>query len=197
LWSEPHWYTFGRGEIGQLGHGDKENRTYPVLVQALEGRHIAQVQCGWRHTMALTSSGYVFTWGNVEDGVLGHGNVNLKSFSFPCLVEGLREHNVVHISSGTTHCAVLVDPNSPSNVRQSQQASFNNKKYSDVVIMVENQSMYAYMDVLTQKSDYFAAMFRSNIRETALRGSSMSRTAPRQHSYMYWNISIWMTLLSA
>jgi hypothetical protein len=32
--------------------------------------------------------------------------------------------------------------------------------------MVENQPLYANVDVLTQKSDYFAAMFRSNMRES-------------------------------
>jgi hypothetical protein len=159
-------YTFGWGECGQLGHGDKEDRSSPVLVQALEGKHITQVQCCWHHTMALTSSGYVFTWGNAMKGVLGHGNVSLECFSFPCLVEGLREHNVVQISSGDDHCAVLVDPTSPSDIRQSQQASFNNKEDYDVVFMVENELLYASIDVLTQKSDYFAAMFRSNMRES-------------------------------
>jgi hypothetical protein len=32
--------------------------------------------------------------------------------------------------------------------------------------MVENQPLYANVDVLSQKSDYFAAMFRSNMRES-------------------------------
>jgi hypothetical protein len=32
--------------------------------------------------------------------------------------------------------------------------------------MVENEPVYANVDVLTEKSDYFAAMFRSNMRES-------------------------------
>jgi RCC1 and BTB domain-containing protein len=159
-------YTFGQGIYGQLGHGDKENKSSPVLVLALEGKHIAQVQCGTYHTMALTSSGYVFTWGGAEYGALGHGNVKLKCFSFPCLVEELRQHNVVQISSGSAHCAVLVDSTNPSDIRQSQQASFNNKEHSDIVFKVENHSLYSNIGVLTQKGDYFAAMFRSNLRES-------------------------------
>jgi alpha-tubulin suppressor-like RCC1 family protein len=162
-----HVYTFGNGKYGQLGHGDKENMSSPALVvQALDGKDIIQVQCGCTHTMALTSSGYVFTWGSVDYGVLGHGNVKPKSLSIPCLVEGLREHNIIQISSGYCHCGVLVEPSSPSIIRQSQQASFNNNQHSDVVLMVENQPLYANVDVLTQKSDYFAAMFRSNMRES-------------------------------
>ena len=164
-----HVYTFGRGMYGNLGHGDKENKYSPVLLQALEGKHIIEVQCGERHTMALTSSGYVFTCGSAEDGVLGHGSVKLKCFSFPCLVEGLREHNVVQISSGSLHCVVLVDPTSPSSIRQSQQTSVNNQELSDVVLIAENQSLYAQIDVLRLNSDYFAAMFRSNMRESVER----------------------------
>jgi hypothetical protein len=32
--------------------------------------------------------------------------------------------------------------------------------------MVENEPLYANVNVLSQKSDYFAAMFRSNMRES-------------------------------
>jgi hypothetical protein len=159
-------HTFGQGEQGQLGHGDRENTFSPVLVRALEGKYITQVQCGRYHTMALTSSGYVFTWGKTEDGVLGHGNVNLECFSFPYLVVGLREHNVVQISSSYSHCAVLVDSTNPSDSRQLQQASVNNQSDYDIKFVVENQSLYANIKVLTQKSDYFAAMFRHNMRES-------------------------------
>jgi alpha-tubulin suppressor-like RCC1 family protein len=168
-----HMYTFGRGKYGKLGHGDKENKSSPVLVKALLGKHITQVKCAITHTMALTSSGYVFTCGSVMDGVLGHGSVKIECFSIPCLVEGLREQNVVQISSGSCHCAVLVNPISPSSIRLSQEASFNNQEHSDVVLMVENQPLYAKIDVLTQKSDYFAAMFRSNMRESIERVVNM------------------------
>ena len=119
--------------------------------------------------MALTSSGYVFTWGNSSACIFGHVYPNVKCFSIPCLVEGLRQHNVVQIAIGDYHCAVLVDPTNPSIIRQSQQASFNNKEHSDVVFMVENEPLYANVDVLSQKSDYFAAMFRSNMRENVER----------------------------
>ena len=60
--------------------------------------------------------------------------------SIPCLVEGLREHNVVQITTKHSHCAVLVDPN-PSEIRQSQHASFNNEQHSDVVFMVEHEAL--------------------------------------------------------
>jgi hypothetical protein len=144
-----------------------------ALVLALVGKHITQVQCDNDNTTtALTSSGYVFRCGDTEYGVLSHGVLvshgiivkPIKCFSFPCLVEGLREHNVVQIS-GNFHCAAMIDPN-PSSIRQSQEASFNNKNHFDVTFMVENESLYANVDTLSQTSDYFAAMFRSNMRES-------------------------------
>ena len=167
-------YTFGSAKHGQLGHGDTKNKFSSAPELTFEGKHITRVQCGTFHTMALTSSGYVFTYGDAKLALLGHGNVNLKCFSFPCLVEGLREHNVVQISCGYLHCAVLVDPTSPSPIRQLQHASFNNKEHSDVVLMVENELLYASINVLTQKSDYFAAMFRSNMRESIERVVNVS-----------------------
>ena len=159
-------YIFGDGQCGQLGHGNKESKNYPVLVKALKGKHITQVQCGMYHnSMALTSSGYVFTWGAGASGLLGRGKSNLRDLSIPCLVEGLRQHNIVQIITTYEQCAVIVDP-IPSPIRQSQQASFNNKVNADVVFMVENEPLYANVEVLSQKSDYFAAMFRCNMKES-------------------------------
>ena len=114
----------------------------------------------------LTSSGYFFTWDKVKYGTLGHGSTSsLQCLTIPCLVEGLRQHKVVQISTNYEHCAVSVDP-TPSTIRHSQQALFNNEERYDVVLMVENEPIYAIGDVLSQKSDYFAVMFRSNMRES-------------------------------
>ena len=130
-------YTFGEGNYGQLGQGDRRTRSSPALVKSLEGKHITQVQCGrGHHTMALASSGYVFTWGSAKRGQLGHGNNKSKllDLTIPCLVEGLCKQDVAQISSGYLHCAVIVDTKS-SVVRESQQATFNNKEHSDVVLL--------------------------------------------------------------
>ena len=157
-------FTFGDIEKEQLllAQSDEELKTTtPTLVQALEGRHITQVQCGDEHTMALTSSGYVFSW------CVGSNCLSDRRFSIPCLIEALREHNVVEISSYKEHSAVLVDNTNPSIIlRQTQQVTFNNEEHSDVVFMVEDELLYANIDILSQKSDYFAAMFRSNMRES-------------------------------
>jgi alpha-tubulin suppressor-like RCC1 family protein len=114
-------YTFGCGSHGRLGHGDKDEHKFsPVMVQALEGKkHITQVQQERYNTMALTSSGYVFTWGTSEYDHLWDDSKMLQCISIPYLVEGLREHNVIHLAKNSfEHCAVLVDHTSPSIIRQ-------------------------------------------------------------------------------
>ena len=113
-----------------------------------------------------TSAGYMlYTWGIIISmRYASSQNVLLSRF-----VKGLRVHNFVQISCCChEHCAVLVDP-SPSSIRQSQQAQFNNKEHSDVTFMVENIPIYGNMDVLSRKSQYFKGMFRSNMRESISR----------------------------
>jgi len=66
--------TWGRGVFGQLGQGTSENVRVPTVVAKLMKTHVAQVACGWQHTLALSSNGKVFAWGYGEDGQLGHGD---------------------------------------------------------------------------------------------------------------------------
>ena len=102
-------YTFGGGEHGQLGHGDKINKLKPTLVQALTDTcRITQITCGWSHSVALSEDGQVWTWGNGDHGKLGLGNG--RKYSTPQLVEKLSPFRVVKIASYNEHTAALVDP---------------------------------------------------------------------------------------
>ena len=175
-------YTVGVGTYGQLGHGKEEEILHvPTLVKALETIDIKQVQCGYSFTMALSTSGYVYFWGKKvcqkhhwdywKTGFpsrYGWYDVkNIQKVMLPHLVKGLRDHNVVQISCQYDHCAALVDP-SASAIRQAQQLHFNNQQYSDVTFRIGENSepIYASIDVLSSKSEYFEAMFRSNMRES-------------------------------
>ena len=69
-------YTFGYGKHGQLGHGDDYKRMVPTQVPMamFNGERIVMVATGRRHTVALSETGHVFTWGRAYYGQLGHGD---------------------------------------------------------------------------------------------------------------------------
>ena len=99
-------YTWGGGEHGQLGHGDKINKTTPWHVTALNKSTLVQIACGWSHTVALSAKGEVFTWGNGDHGKLGHGNST--KVTVPKVVDSLRGMHVCRIASYNEHTAALV-----------------------------------------------------------------------------------------
>lgn len=50
-------YTWGRNELGGLGHGDTKSRANPTLVAALAGTRMKQASCGKTHTAILAENG--------------------------------------------------------------------------------------------------------------------------------------------
>jgi len=93
-------YTWGNGKYGQLGHGDTESLFKPRLVRELarsgEDEHIISVACGAQHTLALTSSRAIYSWGSGEGGLLGYGIGN-KISCVPTIVSALAGYSVQSI----------------------------------------------------------------------------------------------------
>lgn len=69
-------YATGYGHGGRLGLGGSETVLNPRLLEILQHYVIKKVavHCGGKHSLALTSDGDVFSWGECDDGRLGHGN---------------------------------------------------------------------------------------------------------------------------
>ncbi len=69
--------AWGYNRTGALGDGTTANRTSPVAVTtngALGGQRIVAVVAGEYHSLALSASGTVFSWGLNFDGQLGDGS---------------------------------------------------------------------------------------------------------------------------
>ena len=47
----------------RLGHGDEEHQYTPKLVEALKGERVCAVAAGEVHSLAITASGSVYSWG--------------------------------------------------------------------------------------------------------------------------------------
>ena len=78
----------GGGMYGKLGHGNEVGHSTPKRVDALVGLAVSQIACGSRHTAIITSSGAIYTWGDKENGVTGHGDTDGHQYS-PKLLERL------------------------------------------------------------------------------------------------------------
>jgi RCC1 and BTB domain-containing protein len=164
-------YTWGGGEHGQLGHGDKVNKTVPWLVASLTKLNLVQITCGWSHTVALTEDGKVFTWGNGDHGKLGHGSST--KVTTPKLVESLRDVHVCRIASYNEHTAALTSTESSlavsnmvSTLVNDYSMVVNDSKFSDVNFVIEGQIIHAHKIILAARSQHFNAMFSSGMKES-------------------------------
>ncbi|XLS52130.1 hypothetical protein HN51_012807 [Arachis hypogaea] len=127
--------SWGRGEDGQLGHGDTDDRLLPTKVSALEGQDIVSITCGADHTVAHSVSGKgVYSWGwyiiysssltltnsllvsffpQIEPrfmcrgdfGRLGHGDHS--DLLIPHPITALHGLKVKQIACGDSHCLAL------------------------------------------------------------------------------------------
>lgn len=98
-------YTWGDGEKWQLGHGDNKPRLLPHTVSAFADNKICQVACGHTLTVALTTSGQVYTMGSTSFGQLGDPSANGND---PVLVRGrIAGAFVQEIACGSYHVAAL------------------------------------------------------------------------------------------
>jgi len=99
--------SWGGAEFGQLGFegGGLVDGVQPRIVKGLRDLHFARVAAGAAHTLALTGSGDVYSFGQCVFGALGHGN--LDGCSTPTLVEGLWGLGVTQVACGETHSVAL------------------------------------------------------------------------------------------
>jgi hypothetical protein len=65
-------YACGWNKFGQCGVGSTEDVVTPQQVQGLDGERVVQLKSGWKHTLAVTDSGKLYSWGrNVNGQVRG------------------------------------------------------------------------------------------------------------------------------
>ncbi|KAA8531144.1 hypothetical protein F0562_005853 [Nyssa sinensis] len=98
-------YGWGWGRYGNLGLGDRNDRFVPQKVSNVDGEKMVMVACGWRHTISVSSSGGLYTYGWSKYGQLGHGD--FEDHLIPRKLEALRESFISQISGGWRHTMAL------------------------------------------------------------------------------------------
>jgi len=101
-----HILTVGTGDTGQLGLGeDVMEKTRMGLVQGLEG--MVDVCAGGMHSVGLSKTGEVWTWGCNDEGALGRKVEEEEEAFVPRKVD--LEEKVVMVSAGDSHTAALTE----------------------------------------------------------------------------------------
>lgn len=100
-------FTFGSGARGRIGHGDEEDRRLPNRVQALARVFVTDVSCGYKHSMALTSDGHVYTWGKGKHGRLGHDDAANKFTPARISPDAFGGARIAGIAAGGHHSAAV------------------------------------------------------------------------------------------
>jgi alpha-tubulin suppressor-like RCC1 family protein len=99
-------FVFGEGKRYVLGTGSQKTWCSPVKL-ALE--RITKVSVGWTHTLALTDTGQVYTWGDPYQDL----SQPTPPIQTPTLVAGLSRAS--DIAAGVYHSAVLVPSSAADN----------------------------------------------------------------------------------
>lgn len=77
LTPEGEVYAWGRGEHGRLGlNDDKSSKMVPQKVLLLVKEFIVKVSCGGTHSVALSATGRMYSFGRADHGRLGYDRAN-------------------------------------------------------------------------------------------------------------------------
>ncbi|XP_011304625.1 E3 ubiquitin-protein ligase HERC2 [Fopius arisanus] len=105
LSSEGHVYSWGEGDDGKLGHGNRMSYDRPKLIEALLGTEVVDIACGGHHSAAISSAGLLYTWGKGRYGRLGHGDSDDQTK--PKVVAALQEYKAVDVACGSGDAQTL------------------------------------------------------------------------------------------
>jgi alpha-tubulin suppressor-like RCC1 family protein len=86
---------------------DEKDLLRPVIVQGFGGARLQRVCSGGFATFAIGEAGEVFSWGDDEDGLLGHGDRQTQHS--PKRVEALRGVRMSSIAAGDYHVLALAE----------------------------------------------------------------------------------------
>eukprot|EP01117_Protostelium_nocturnum_P008232 TRINITY_DN2938_c0_g1_i1.p1 TRINITY_DN2938_c0_g1~~TRINITY_DN2938_c0_g1_i1.p1 ORF type:complete len:804 (+),score=242.93 TRINITY_DN2938_c0_g1_i1:76-2412(+) len=152
-------FACGYSTLGQCGQGNRRDQKVPVPVSFGTDMVATWIAAGSSHSVAVSNSGQVWTWGSGTAGQLGHSSS--KDEIRPKLVESLANERVDMVVCGSTFTLALVG-RSYRNIG-SDFISFDDK-FCDIKFNFGNSEVVpAHKIVLWSKNQpFFEAITRGN-----------------------------------
>ena len=111
--AEGELFSMGGNRHGQLGHGRETAAlkyvAEPKKIMALRSCFITEIAAANKHSVAVTSTGEVYTWGSNTCGQLGYGAFDSNSFPMPRVVDAMKGKFVVACAAAKRHTVVLTN----------------------------------------------------------------------------------------
>jgi alpha-tubulin suppressor-like RCC1 family protein len=105
-------YSCGGGERGLLGTGNLMKALIPEKLKKIEDEEFIDVSAGYNHTLLLTASGGVYSFGYNNNGQLGCAEATVDMFACentPVLINRsyFNDEKVVQVSAGNSRSAAV------------------------------------------------------------------------------------------
>ncbi|XP_042457559.1 RCC1 domain-containing protein RUG3, mitochondrial-like isoform X3 [Zingiber officinale] len=107
LTSDGHIWNWGANSNCELGRGNNLSDWRPHLIPGIDEHQIVQIAAGGYHSLALTDTGKVLSWGYGGHSQLGHPSV--QNQKVPLVIEALADEHVVQIACGGSSSAAITD----------------------------------------------------------------------------------------
>jgi alpha-tubulin suppressor-like RCC1 family protein len=136
-------YCWGYNNYGQVGNGKYESVSEVAQLNSkLKEENIIDVCCGDWHSMALTSSGQLFAWGDNKYGQIGHDKDEIRK-PVPVRLMGFNDEKIKSIACGSMHSMALTE--------KGDVYSWGFNKYGQLGIgNTKNQNHPIRIDIKTQ-----------------------------------------------
>jgi len=171
-------FTWGSSEYGQLG-GETDaldwqtgfnhvtgarvylGATPTQLTYDFDGRKVIRIGCGDLHSIALTQTGEVYTWGWGLNGALGHGD--RKYQSMPRLISKLQGEKIVNVAA-TSYSTCVTTVSAQSHFAFDFKGLVNSPLYSDITFTVKTRPILAHRAIIYPRCAYLQKLFE--VQET-------------------------------
>lgn len=104
-------FCWGANTDGQLGNGTTTNSKIPIGIVPtgqIGNKIIKEAAGGEKHSLCLSTDGYIFSWGNNEDGQLGNGSNINSNLPQNVITNGVLSYKkIIQVAAGKLHSLAI------------------------------------------------------------------------------------------